>query len=381
MSTHDSITDHDYPDDLDPAVDLEFADPFDDQDEDEDVDGSPALRLRPPPPGLSRVDRRQWRRLEVARVQRDSAAAAKSAAAGRTGWRQGFIEPPPRGIGRTGRRAWVQAERESTRQFWRARRASTADLPERAAGVLVVAVVLGIGLLVLALTSGNDDAPPATTATSVAAAPPSAATATPTPGAPSFSPSPGPSPLEDAQVPGLADLPAVAGRWDPAPVTGVAAVSVAPAPPADASTVVTEAAPTGPATAQEQATPDGALRAWLTRTCPSAWTDAYGAESERGRTLMTTAGWQEADPTDDAAGAAAWAQVVATRQTRTCGQFTVQVSAGAAPDGGSAFVGYRAVRVVTAPGAAPLTELLSGTRIVRQASDGRWCVDVLAVGG
>ena len=380
MSTHDPFTDPDYSDD--PNLERESADPFGEDGEDvEDVDGSSALRLRPPPPGLSRADRRQWRRLEVGRVQRDSEAAARAAAAGRTGWRQGFIEQPPRGIGRTGRRAWLQAERESTRQFWRSRRASTADLPERAAGVLVVAVVLGIGLLVLALTSGRDDAPSAPAAAAVTAALPSAVTTSPTLDAPLSARLPASSVSEDPQVSGSAGLPSVVGRWDPAPATGVAAVAVSSAPPADAGTVVTDAAPTGPVTAQEQATPDGALRAWLTRTCPSTWTDAYGADSERGRALMTTAGWRGADPTDDAAGAAAWAQVVAARQTRTCGELTVQVSAGAAPGGGSAFVGYRAVRVVMAPDAAPVTEQLSGTRVVRQSSDGRWFVDVPAVGG
>ena len=80
-----------------------------------------------------------------------------------------------------------------------------------------------------------------------------------------------------------------------------------------------------------------------------------------------------------------WAGVVAARQTRVCGDLQVQTSAGITPtsaDGGYALVGYTAHRVVTAPDTAPVVEDVSGTRLVRQATaDGRWFVDVPAVGG
>jgi hypothetical protein len=348
------------------------------------------VRLRPPPPGLSRRNRRQWRSLEVARLERDTVAAARATAGTRTGWQQGFIHSPPRGLGRAGRRAWLGSERAAAREFWRARRASDTDLADRFAGVMVLAITIGIAVLVGVLTRSPDNGP----ATVAAAAAPltrlpgsvASTSTSPTSATTPTAAGDSDSGADTAGAVDVAGLPSVAGRWQPAPLTGVAAQTVVTAPAVDPESVVLLPVSAEPVTAADQADPVAAVTAWLARTCGSSWTDPFAADQLRGVPLMTIAGWTATDPRDDPAAAAAWAGVVAARQTRTCGDFQVQTSggirAGLSADDGYALVGYTAHRIVTSPDTAPVVEDISGTRLVRQATtDGRWFVDVPAIGG
>lgn len=357
--------------------------------------GGVVVGLRPPPPGLSRRDRRQWRSLEVARLERDTVAAARTSSTARSGWQQGFIYPPPRGLGRAGRRAWLGTERAAAREFWRTRRASDADIADRSTGVMVVAILLGIAVLIGVLTRSPADPAPGRTAPTVAPVTllPGTAASTSTSPPPANTPTTaaaGDNGDDPAGAVDVAGLPSVAGRWQPAPVTGVAAQTVVAGPTVDPGSVVLQDVPAGPVTAADQADPVAAVTAWLARTCGSSWTDPFAADQLRGQRLMTTAGWTATDPRGDAAAAAVWAGVVAARQTRTCGDLQVQTSAGIPENvsgnpsahGEYALIGYTAHRVVTAPDTAPIVEDVSGTRLVRQASsDGRWFVDVPAVGG
>ena len=96
---------------------------------------------------------------------------------------------------------------------------------------------------------------------------------------------------------------------------------------------------------------------------------------------MTSAGWAAADPGEDTAGQQLWKTVVADRQTRRCGNFTVQLSPDAPIAGGTAFVEWAADRVVISPTAPSVVEQLVGARIVVRQSDGRWLVDRPVVGG
>ncbi len=134
---------------------------WEDELEPADDDGAAAAvtGIRPPPKGLSRRDRHEWRTLELARLQRETHAAQQLSHQQRAGWSKGFIRNPPRGLGRKGRRAWLAAERDSTRSWWAARRASDQDIDARSVGVLVVVLLIGAALMYVALF-GRHTAPP-----------------------------------------------------------------------------------------------------------------------------------------------------------------------------------------------------------------------------
>ena len=392
----------DEPDELHPPFNGHRSDPdsrHQEWDDDEDLFGdeaaAPAVaRTRPPPTGLSRRERHEWRRLEVARVQRETQAAEHFSYQQRTGWSKGFIRNPPRGLGRKGRRAWLAAEHDATRAWWAQRRASDRDIDSRAAGVLIVVLLLGAGLFYLALFGPHrGDASTASAAAAVAATPAAPAAPTLTEQTPTSAPASAaaattrfvvPGAGKEAAVPGAGNGPQpVAGHWQPTPAGGIPPIPAPTAAPVDPAAVDLVPQPTGPATTAELATPVGAVTAWLARTCPSRYSQPYGADVAAGRAVMTTAGWAAAQQqlAADTTGPQLWKTAAADRQTRTCGDLDVQRSTDAPTGGGVAFVEYTAHRVVITPGSPDRVEQLTGARMVIRQGDGRWLVDRPVIGG
>lgn len=365
----------------------------------QDTTAAQVTRVRPPPKGLSRRDRHEWRNLEVARIQRETQAAEEISHQQRTGWSKGFIRNPPRGLGRQGRNFWLAAERESTRRWWAQRRASDQDIEARSVGVLVVVLLLGAGLTTLAVsgrhsTPVSTDPPAQPPISASATSPPAAAEATvtspTTPTLPSAAGTvratvPGTGNRADAGLLGAASTgpQPIDGRWQPTPTGGVDPVPAPTPVHLDPAAVKLVPQPVGGAPAAQLATPVGAVTAWLARTCPSRFTQPYGADVAAGRPVMTGAGWTaaKAQLAGDTTGPKLWHTAAADREIRDCGDYDVQLSADAPTTGGVAFVGYLAHRVVTAPGAAPRVEQLAGARITIRQSDGRWLVDRPVLGG
>ncbi len=211
------------------------ADPFRGDPDEEDEAAGP--ELRPPPAGMKRRDRREWRLLETARLHRLAAADRRDP---EQAWRGGFMRPAPGWLNRRAQKAWLVAERADTRRWWEQQRnrGGVAE-QERAAGALVVAGVIAVvviviagGLVIKRLVSDHDSAPAAAQAASATSTPPAAvspvATA-PAPIAAAALPStavstqqsrPGP-----AGPPGRAGGTALLGSgWQPIPPGGVAAV-------------------------------------------------------------------------------------------------------------------------------------------------------------
>ena len=369
---------------------------FDLDDDELDVDPreqAAAVRMRPPPKGLKRRDRREWNRIEVARINRAAEAMSAHRRTGDTGWSGGFIKNPPRRLGRTGRKAWLAAEHEATTAWWAQRRASNRDIQARTAGAAVLALLLGVGVLTWILTHRHDAAP----ASPIATAPTSLTVLTSTAGetselvsAAAVQTVPGATgSVAVATVnPAIGATPTVAppvsGRWQPTPAGGVPAITATPQMAAVSPAAVRlAAAPTGPISVADQASAPAAVTAWLARTCPSSWKDPFGADLQRGKALETAAAWNLDDPARDQVGAALWRSVVvAHQQTRQCGNLTVTVSPDQPLTAHGGFVLFSADRVVTsaAGGAPAVVEQLSGARRVIQVA-GKWLVDAAVVGG
>ena len=383
-------------DDIDDIENLEM-----DLDED-DLDFDPreqaaAVRMRPPPKGLKRADRREWRRIEVARINRAAeTVSASRRTADAAGWSGGFIKNPPRGLGRKGRRAWLAAEHEATTVWWAQRRASNRDIQARTAGAAVLALLLGVGVIVWVITRHHSSPPSQAAPISISVnAPLPAITASAAfPASVSYSSAVQTVPGATGSVavetvnPAVGATPTVAppvsGRWQPTPAGGVPAITSAPrAAVVSPASVRLVAAPTGPISGADQASAQAVVTAWLARTCPSSWRDPFGADLTRGKTLETAAAWNVDDPAHDRAGAALWrSDVVAHQQTRQCGNLTVTVSPDQPLTAGGGFVLYSADRVVTsaAGGKPPVVEQLSGARRVIAVA-GKWFVDAPVIGG
>ena len=373
-------------------------DDLDDDDFDDDLrDGPPveAVRVRPPPKGLSRADRREWQRLEVARVNRQAQALVGRRHGAAGGWSGGFMKNPPRGLGRKGRKAWHTAEQEATKAWWTQRRASSHDIDARAAGAAVLALVIGIAVVV-ALAVHR----PAPAGSATAAAPQLGTTMTTSVGTASAAQASAAQASPAAVVPGATGpvavatrntavgvtptvAPPLAGRWQPTPAGGVPAATPTAAPPINPSTVRVQPAPTDAVTPVDQTSPQAAVTAWLSRTCPSSWRDPFGADLTRGKELETAAAWKADNPASDTVGAALWrSEVIVHHQTRLCGNLQVVLSPDQPITARGGFVLYSADRVVTsAAGGLPVTveRLSGGRRVVKQA--GVWRVDVAVVGG
>lgn len=360
---------------------------------DDDFDeagASAAVRMRPPPKELSRRDRREWHRLEVARINR----AAQSVASRRphpesTSWSGGFIKNPPRGLGRKGRKAWLAAEQEATTQWWAQRRASNRDLDARMAGAAVLALVIGIAVIAaLVVHHSNPAGPSSTTATSLPSmnTSTSASAAAPVASAPVVPGATGSVRVATGNAavgvtPTLA--PPVSGRWQPTPAGGVPPITPPTPATLDPATVPLLAPVTGPVTAADQGSARAVVTSWLARTCPSSWRDPFGTDLLRGRALETAAAWKVDDPARDTVGAALWrSEAVAHQQTRRCGNLVVTVSPDQPLTAHGGFVLFSADRVVTSAFGhlPPAVEHISGARRV-VATGGKWLVDIAVVGG
>ena len=134
-------------------------------DTEEDAD---PLRVRKPPPGLDKDERRDWREEEAQRI----AALQDQARTG--GFRAVRATAPPRGLGRSGRRVWREADRENRSRRMHAEAASSES--DRYVGAMVLMVIIAVVIaLRLVFSGGGEPAPapaPAVSATDVVTTPP-----------------------------------------------------------------------------------------------------------------------------------------------------------------------------------------------------------------
>ena len=371
-----------------------WADPFTQAASEQDREQGP--RLRRPPSGMGRRDRREWNMLEAARVHRLRAEALRAGPEDSFG--PGFISSPPKYLDRRSRKAWLAIERESSKSWWERQHHSTHNMAGRERGALAFALIAAalLGWWVIAglvhhstgpaatavvpvLVSGSS-APGGATSAAAARAPASTAAA-----APSMAGSVGP-----AGEPGR--LGTMNPGWSPTPSGGVPAITVFPTPQkVDPAAVTVISAPAGPVTAADTATPKAAVAAWAVRMCPQpSLTQDFLAARTPVKPLMTAAGWAEITSTEEQG---AWKLGPASRQTTRCGAITVTVSPDQPTSGGLAYVLFRGFRVVTTnpstagttaastAGSGRVVTVMSGVRTVLQQSDGRWLVDVTAPTG
>ena len=189
-----------------------------------------------------------------------------------------------------------------------------------------------------------------------------------------------------ASPPPTVSTPPAASRVSSAPLLPIPSGGVSPlTPPAstalDPASIVLVAPPAGDATASELGTPDGAVRAWLARTCPFDWHDPLGAAEARGRSALTQAGWRQVDPTGNPAARTSWAETVAARETGRCAAPVAMVDPEAPRTDTAAIVIGSIARVVTGPGAPPYVDTVDWTGWVRLGPDGLWRVDLASPGG
>ena len=289
-----------------------------------EMDRELGARVRRPPSGMRRRDRREWRALEAARVQR---LRADEHLVDGDSYRGGFIAPPPQRMDRRTRKAWLAGEREGSRQWWERRRTSPQDLATRERGGLILALIVAAlcawwvisGLTsshtnssstasavnpVVSSTTATTTAPPSSTAPAipVAAVPSTAGLSTPT------------RTVGPAGEPGK--LGTLDHGWEPTPSGGVAPVPTATmAKPVDPASVRIVSAPTAAIGKADTATPTAAMAAWASRMCSSSWRQIYGADQRSVQALMTDSAWKALNPATDTAGQRLWAGIVSERQT------------------------------------------------------------------
>ena len=208
------------------------------------------LRVRKPPRGLDRDERRDWLEEEAQRI----ADLQDQIRAG--GFRAVKASAPPKGLGRAGRRAWREADRDNRSRRMQAESASSES--DRYVGALVLMVVLAIVVTwrVLAAGSAPDAAQP-----SGSAPPPvtyqAAPTGTPAPAATAAAPA-GPQAALlvwfTAVCPSAPDDPQSARLARSLPLmtpAAAAAVNPDPTPPGAVWTCSNITATTGPATTDQ----------------------------------------------------------------------------------------------------------------------------------
>lgn len=344
-----------------------------------------ALRMRPPPPGMSRRDRKVWQEIEAERI-----ASARDRARTDGNFRGGFAARAPRGLGRRGRRAFRAEDRTHRTLWWK--RQWDRDQDTRAVGVVVLMVLL-LGFLAFRLITRDDPAPSA-------AAPSAAAPAGPVPTSDAAA-----SPTALSTVGVQPTISGPAGTAGPSVRTSSSMSSSrkgstdgevfgnggntlpraaqTTAPPAGVVTVMptsgTPVAPviSGTVSAGERRSADSAGLAWFQRTCGSQWTDAFGAALTANRSVMTDRGWAYANPERDTKGQTWWAGVVAGRENRVCLDVTVEPFDGPAPTGPTSItLLFQANRVVTSdsPTASTMLEKVSELRTMSRGRDGLWSV-------
>jgi len=375
----------------DPDVDgwVDERDPF--TREASEQDREPGARLRRPPSGMGRRDRREWKMLEAARVHRLRTDELRSAPEG--SFRPGFVASPPKYLDRRSRKAWLAIERESSRSWWEQRRSSTRDVGNRGRGALAVALIAG-GLLSWWVIAGWAHHPAAGATTAPAVSSTTSASSMPAAALPVPSSAPGAGPVNPVSTaagsrPGPAGEPGRLGTldhgWSPTPAGGVPAIPAPPAAtPINPGSVHLIARPTAAVTAADTADPKAAVTAWAARMCPQRWTDTFLADRAPVKPLMTASGW--ADEIGNPQEQGYWAFAADRKQQIRCAAITVTVSPDQPTAGGLAYVLYRGLRVVTigAPGggrSAPVVTVMSGVRTVLRQPGGRWLVDVAAPPG
>ena len=124
-----------------------------------DTEPTDALRVRRPPAGLTRAERRDWRDQEAQRLA-DLRAQVPAA-----GLRGVMATRPPRALGRSGRRVWREADRESRSRLVRAEAERTES--DRYVGTMMVlaAVAVVIVLRLFVFTPESTDPAPTPTTT------------------------------------------------------------------------------------------------------------------------------------------------------------------------------------------------------------------------
>ena len=355
-----------------------------------ETDREPGVRLRRPPSGMGRRDRREWKMLEAARVHRLRTDELRTAPDG--SFRAGFISSPPKYLDRRCRKAWLAIERESSKSWWEHRRRG-GDAAHRERGALAVALIAAAllgGWVIIGLFHHSAAAAAPTTTTAVSGSStmstdPAAAAVSTVAGVPAEAP----VVSAPATRPGPAGEPGQLGTldhgWSPTPAGGVPPITDLPKPtPINPAAVHLLAAPTGAPTAADTASPSAVVAAWAARTCPHNPAQSFAAARAAVKPLMTVSGW--ATDTNDPQEQGFFAYMAAQKEITRCAAITVTVSPDQPTTGGLAYVLFHGQRVVTdaTPGggrSTPVVTVMSGVRTVLRQPDGRWLVDVTAPPG
>ena len=117
-----------------------------------DTEGVDPLRVRKPPPGLTKDERRDFREEEAQRIA-DLQDQARTG-----GFRAVKTTAPPKGLGRSGRQAWREADRENRSRRLATEAASSAS--DRYVGAMVLMVIIGVVIALRVMFSGGDEATP-----------------------------------------------------------------------------------------------------------------------------------------------------------------------------------------------------------------------------
>ena len=110
------------------------------------------LRVRRPPPGLDKDERKGWMEQEAQRIA-DLQDQARSG-----GFRAVRATAPPKGLGRAGRQVWREADRENRSRRLDAEAASSES--DRYVGAMVLMVIIGVVIALRVVFSGGSDEPP-----------------------------------------------------------------------------------------------------------------------------------------------------------------------------------------------------------------------------
>jgi len=110
------------------------------------------LRVRRPPPGLDKDERKGWMEQEAQRIA-DLQDQARTG-----GFRAVRATAPPKGLGRAGRQVWREADRENRSRRLDAEAAGSES--DRYVGAMVLMVVIGVVIAMRVLFSGGDEATP-----------------------------------------------------------------------------------------------------------------------------------------------------------------------------------------------------------------------------
>ena len=109
------------------------------------------LRVRRPPPGLDKDERKGWMEQEAQRIA-DLQDQARTG-----GFRAVRATAPPKGLGRAGRQVWREADRENRSRRLDAEAAGSES--DRYVGAMVLMVIIGVVIALRVLFSPGDPVP------------------------------------------------------------------------------------------------------------------------------------------------------------------------------------------------------------------------------